>query len=1195
MKLLRLHLLAFGPFTERTLDFAAAGGNLHLVTGANEAGKSSALRAMADLRFGIHGQSADDFVHEYKAMRIAGVFAAPGGGELGLLRRKGNKGTLARVDPATLAPLADPAVAPELERALTGGLAREEFALQFGIDHARLRAGGRQLLSGEAEVGAALFEASAGSVGGIRRLLDALDAEAKRHFNAHGRAESATLNSAVKAWDGQRKAARDAIVKPAEWGRLDAAAKAAEAERLRCAEALLQLRRDEAEARELKVLVPQLAEHDACARRLAALADAPELAPDAATRRGIAETELAAADTAGRSAAAELAEAEAALAALRPDPLALAQAGAIERLAEDAGKARAHRVEVARLADRAADAAERLHLAAARIAPGRAPAEVVAALPSEAEARALRERAEQALQLAERLRADAERSARLRAELDAAAPPAPPHADRVRALEDALAAVLARQAGADQRQQQRAQRDRARDRLRRLLDELGCADSAALAAAQPLARELLLGQRDAALARAAGQRQLRADLATLATDLAALRREEAGLLASGQPATDASRDATRTARDRAWLELRQAAIDNPAPLPPAERSARADDYALLVGAADRQADALHADASRAASLATCQLRIGQIAQAQAERAAQLAAAETAAARADADWQAERSARRLPALDPDALIDWQTRRDEALALGAELARLDAELAQADAAAAAALQTLAAALDLDGPPDRDGQPATAAPAASAALADATTAIAQAQARLAAAAERRREHDRQSAALAERRRSLVELTERGAADSARHAELCAGLAASHARLLLPPDATPADIAPRLAELADAANLDRARREAELARRERNAELDQLARDAETLAAALGAAPAAAAPADLFTSAPPAADPLDLAAAFHARLAAARETARRADGLDAAARRARLAATQAEAAASRARTALDALCAAAGCTDPARLPELEARAAERRAAAADLARARAELDRTAPGATPEALRERCAGLDLPALDARLAALAAALAAADAASTRAIQLATEAAGALQAIDAGDAAARAREAMEHEAARARTALRPWLRLRLAHGLLAQAMESFRERAQAPMVAAASAYFAAMTGGRYPRLTVDDIDGQLVLAAESASGKRIAPDAMSEGTADQLYLALRLAALDLRAEHDMPLVLDDVLMTSDDGRAACILGALARFARRRQVLVFTHHDHLAPIARALAASADAAPISVLSLD
>lgn len=53
MKLLKLLLQAYGPFTAKTVDFSTGPVDLHLIYGPNEAGKSSALRAMIDLRFGI--------------------------------------------------------------------------------------------------------------------------------------------------------------------------------------------------------------------------------------------------------------------------------------------------------------------------------------------------------------------------------------------------------------------------------------------------------------------------------------------------------------------------------------------------------------------------------------------------------------------------------------------------------------------------------------------------------------------------------------------------------------------------------------------------------------------------------------------------------------------------------------------------------------------------------------------------------------------------------------------------------------------------------------------------------------------------------------------------------------------------------------------------------------------------------------
>ena len=101
------------------------------------------------------------------------------------------------------------------------------------------------------------------------------------------------------------------------------------------------------------------------------------------------------------------------------------------------------------------------------------------------------------------------------------------------------------------------------------------------------------------------------------------------------------------------------------------------------------------------------------------------------------------------------------------------------------------------------------------------------------------------------------------------------------------------------------------------------------------------------------------------------------------------------------------------------------------------------------------------------------------------------------------------------------------------------------------------------------------------LIADDTGDKPVLRAERASGEKIGIEAMSEGTSDQLYLALRLAALELRRKSHphMPLVLDDVLITSDDERATNILRALARFAEGGQVILFTHHRHLIDVARA----------------
>jgi hypothetical protein len=60
------------------------------------------------------------------------------------------------------------------------------------------------------------------------------------------------------------------------------------------------------------------------------------------------------------------------------------------------------------------------------------------------------------------------------------------------------------------------------------------------------------------------------------------------------------------------------------------------------------------------------------------------------------------------------------------------------------------------------------------------------------------------------------------------------------------------------------------------------------------------------------------------------------------------------------------------------------------------------------------------------------------------------------------------------------------------------------------------------------------------------------------------EGMSDGTRDQLYLALRIAALEqhFRANGPMPVVADDLLINFDDRRAAAALRVLAELSHSR---------------------------------
>ena len=101
--------------------------------------------------------------------------------------------------------------------------------------------------------------------------------------------------------------------------------------------------------------------------------------------------------------------------------------------------------------------------------------------------------------------------------------------------------------------------------------------------------------------------------------------------------------------------------------------------------------------------------------------------------------------------------------------------------------------------------------------------------------------------------------------------------------------------------------------------------------------------------------------------------------------------------------------------------------------------------------------------------------------------------------------------------------------------------------------------------------AALTGGKYDKVALTQQFEALAEAHDSLQPRRALT--LSQGTADQLYLAVRLAVcqLVLPGEDPCPLVLDDALADFDDGRCALALDLLAELGKERQILLFTCHS------------------------
>ncbi len=155
-------------------------------------------------------------------------------------------------------------------------------------------------------------------------------------------------------------------------------------------------------------------------------------------------------------------------------------------------------------------------------------------------------------------------------------------------------------------------------------------------------------------------------------------------------------------------------------------------------------------------------------------------------------------------------------------------------------------------------------------------------------------------------------------------------------------------------------------------------------------------------------------------------------------------------------------------------------------------------------------------------------------------------------------------------------------AKIRTDVEEYSRLRLAITLLESAMEAYREKTQGPVLKLASSYFRKLTLGAFEGLKSEfDSKGRAILVGERSSPRRQVPvEGMSDGTCDQLYLAIRLALLDhhLQSNAPIPFIVDDILVMFDDDRAVAALETLVELSSRTQVIYFTHHQHLASLAQ-----------------
>lgn len=182
----------------------------------------------------------------------------------------------------------------------------------------------------------------------------------------------------------------------------------------------------------------------------------------------------------------------------------------------------------------------------------------------------------------------------------------------------------------------------------------------------------------------------------------------------------------------------------------------------------------------------------------------------------------------------------------------------------------------------------------------------------------------------------------------------------------------------------------------------------------------------------------------------------------------------------------------------------------------------------------------------------------------------------------TSAEAVLGKISGQDEAARAESRRQEALARMSNAAERYIKVYTASKLLRWSIERFRESKQGPMLVRAGNIFEGLTMGGFNRLVVDYESEPFKLSGQRATGVLVSIEGMSEGTRDQLFLALRLAALEIHLEQAVPLpfIADDLFINYDDGRAKAGLEALAKLSEMTQVIFLSHHEHLVPVAQSV---------------
>ncbi|HPT83352.1 MAG TPA: AAA family ATPase [Limnochordia bacterium] len=1158
MRIKYLRLPAFGIFTEQAINFAPERG-LHLIYGPNEAGKSTLLSAIGDALFGIPRVSSHAFLHKPAALRIVLGLELADGRELGFIRRRGTKNTILDLHENALP---EDVLAPYL-----AGLTREEFEEMFGLDHLRLREGGQRLLAAGGEFSQSLFEAASG-LRHLREIFQDLEDRARALYLPQG--QKPPVNRLVKEYGEQRQKAANAGLSPQAFQELEARYQREREELQELARRIKELRSRQSRLQRIQRTKPLLTQRDALERRREELGTLPLLPPGSLQIYQDVTAQLQSAAQQGETLRRQIKELQAQLEGLEVSAELLAHAETVSELFSGLGKYQEWvenlpqvELEIAAAAQRALSRLKDLQPSAESLEEAeqyRRPLTAVALVEDlAAEYAAIQTELTKAREAVALRSAELERT---RQKLAALGP-----------LQDTTALQgLARriQAKGDLEQHYqnqllalKQQEELLQGQLSRLA--LWSGSVAELAQAKLPAASTVESFRQE-------QEGLKAERSTLGREIKELQGKLASLeleikLQGVGGAVPAEGDllAARKRRDWGWQLVRRAWLEGELDQEQEKQFSAgkplAEAYEESVREADQVADRLRREADRVAQLQNLELELARTRETLEGK--KRAEEELSAREEDFErrWLALWAGLPLEPLDPAAMKDWLQEVGKLVEGFTQLqqARLAAQQLKEDVESLRA--QLGAALQKVG--------AAAEGSLAELLERAGVLHDQATKRLGEQASLQQALSDQQAALSRDQGNLKAALEKEQAWSSRWAEALGQLGL--------PASTTVHVAQRYAAALQQlfALLDQLRKDEQLRDQQRQfkaAYEGQVAQVVEECALDLTLENTVLTVRELM-----------------GRVQAAQQNQSAREEILKQLERAEKSLKELAAQAALSREKLGELMDLAHCSSQGELEQLLKRHAAAEELREKIKGLEEQLLSTGDGLSLQDLQAEGEGVDVDSLPGELAQLAKELEELEAqqgALNRAFGV-TEKEYKEQVQGTSLAALEAAEQAQATLARLAGEVEQYVQYKLAAAILHRAVDRYAQEHQNPVLKRAGEIFRELTAGSFTSLVADyDERDNLVIKGERA-GELVGVQGMSDGTQDQLYLALRLASIEryLEAREPLPVILDDVLINFDDRRAAAALRTLADLGRRTQVIMFTHHLSMVELAQKELAAED----------